>query len=476
MRANPARVVLLLVFLVFFVAGASSAPRRATPGLVRPAGGLVALVGATVIDGTGAAPVERCTILIEGQRIRALGRDLALPDGTETIDVAGQTILPGLIDMHGHLFTNLGGTYKNQLMPFARLYLAGGVTTIFTAGEEEPEEALDFRDAQRAGTEVGTRIYSPGPYFNHSGNDIDFLGGLDGPDSARAEFAKWKERLDGVKVYMDITPEEFTAVASAAHAAGLKVTGHLGSLTATQAIALGIDRLEHGLYAMSEFGRPNPARPFDVEYLSGLADADFESGPGAAMIDAIVANGTVLDPTVVVLESLFAGQLELTPDWQRYLAPRTRQVLEQMDKALTSMRAAAAPREEWNELVARVLEKQRELIRRVHKKGGRVVGGTDPVFADVLPGYGLQREMEHFVQAGLTPLETIRTCTRNAAEALGLEKELGSIAPGLSADLIVLADDPMKDIRALGSTVAVWQAGARYSPEELRASVVGKIE
>ena len=476
MKVPSPRIALSIVFVALLVAGALSAPHRPAPGLMRPAGGLVALVGATVIDGSGAAPIERCTILLEGERIRAVGRDLVLPAGTESIDVAGKTIVPGLIDMHGHLFTNLGGTFRNELVPFARLYLAGGVTTIFTAGEELPEEALEFRDAQRAGDEVGTRIYSPGPYFNHTGGEVAFQGGLDGPESARALFAQWKGRIDGIKVYMDITPEEFSAVVSEAHAAGLRVTGHLGSLTATQAVELGIDRLEHGLYAMSEFGRPNPARPFDVEYLSGLADAELETGPGAAMIEAIVAHGTVLDPTVVVLESLFAGPLELTPDWKRYLSPDAERAMQQMYRALASMRAAAAPAEEWNELVQRVLDKQRELVRRVHEKGGRVVAGTDPVFADILPGYGLHREAQHLVLAGMTPLEALRACTRNAAEALGLEQELGSIAPGLLADLVVLAEDPSQDIRALGSTVEVWQSGTRYSPDELRASVVGAIE
>jgi imidazolonepropionase-like amidohydrolase len=477
MRTPSPRLTLRLGFAVLLCAVASSALRDPPlPGMLRPAGGLVALVGAKVIDGTGAAPIERCTVLIEGERIRALGAGLAVPEGAEIVDVAGRTIVPGLIDMHGHLFTNIAGSYRNELRPFARLYLAGGVTTIFTAGEEGPEEALAFRDAQRAGKEVGTRIYSPGPYFDHTGGVAEFMKGVDGPDAVRALFAQWKGRIDGIKVYMGITPEEFSAVVAEAHAAGLRVTGHLGSLSAAQAIGLGIDRLEHGIYAMSEFGRPNPADPFDVEYLHGLADIDFSAGPGAALIDTIVASGTVLDPTVVILESLFAGPLEIASDWQRYLSPKAAAAIDQMNRALSGMRASAAPADEWKELVERVLDKQRELVRRVHQKGGKVVCGTDPVFADVLPGHGLHREAEHFVLAGLTPLEAIRACTLSAAEALGLEAELGSIAPGKKADLIVLSGDPSGDIRALGSAVTVYQAGARFAPEELRKSVVGAIE
>jgi len=468
---------LRLAFLALLIAGASSALRRpALPGLVRPAGGLVALVGGTVVDGTGAAPRQGCTVLIEGDRIKGVGEEVEVPEGAEVVDVAGLTLVPGLIDMHGHLFTGVGGGFANQLVPFARLYLAGGVTSVFTAGEADPEGALAFRAAQRAGDEVGTRVYSAGPYFNHTGGIGGLMPGVANADEARAKLREWKGRIDGVKVYMDITPEELAAVVEEADAAGLRVTGHLGSLTAGQAIDLGIDRLEHGIYAMSEFGRPNPANPFDREYLYELAEIDFESGDGAALIDKIVASGTVLDPTTVILESLFAGPLELAPDWRRYLAPPVAVKLEQSGKVLASMRAVSGEPEELRELVQRVLDKQRELVRRVHRKGGKVVGGTDPVFADVLPGYGLHREAEHFVLAGLDELEAIRACSLSAAEALGLEEELGSIAAGKLADLVVVEGDPSADITALGRTRMVFQAGARYSPAELRESVVGKIQ
>lgn len=474
-RSRHVLVRLSFVLLLALGVGASR-PRGPRPGLLRPAGGVVALVGATVIDGTGAAPRASCTILIEDEHVRAVGPDVAVPEGAEVVDLAGKTIVPGLIDMHGHLFTNLAGTFRSAPKPFARLYLAGGVTTVFTAGEEAPEEALAFRAAQRAGDEVGTRVLSAGPYFNHAGGVAEFMEGFQDAAGAREMFARWKDRIDGVKVYMDIAPDELAAVIEGADAAGLTVTGHLGSVTATQAIALGIDRLEHGLYAMSEFGRPNPSAPFDPTYLERLADVDFTAGAGAALIDAIVANGVVLDPTIVVLESLFAGPLELAPDWQRYLTPRAAQATGAMNAALASMRAGSGPPDVFGELVDAVLDKQRELVRRVHARGGKIVAGTDPVFFDVVPGLGLHREAQHLVEAGLTNLEALRACTLSAAEALGREDELGSIEPGKLADLVVLAGDPSRDIAALGETVEVWQAGARLDPAELRRSVVGTIE
>ncbi len=468
---------LSIAFLALLAAGATSVPKAPLPpGLVRPAGGIVALVGASVIDGTGAGPRANCTIVIDGERIVAVGESVEVPEGAEVLDVTGKTVMPGLIDMHGHLNANVGNEMRMLLEPFARLYLAGGVTTVFSPGDLDPEAATAFRDAQRAGKETGTRIYTAGPYFTH-GNDDRSMPGVANADEARTKLTAWSDRIDGVKVYTGITPDEFAAVAELAHELGLRVTGHLGSLTAKQAIELGIDRLEHGIYAMSEFGRPNPAKPFDIDYMAGLADIDFESGTGAALIEQIVAHHIVIDPTIVILEALFDGPLVLVDDWERYLTPQAALILAQRARVFDGLRnAAGTDREEWDLVVAAVLDKQRELARRVHEAGGRVVGGTDPVFIEVLPGYGMHRELEHFVLAGLTELEAIRACTLHAAEALELQDDLGSIEPGKLADLIVVDGDPSSDIQAVGNTRIVFQAGARLSPDELRDSVAGTIE
>ena len=443
------RLNLRLGLLALLFAGASSAFHRpVAPGLVRPASGVVALVGGTVIDGTGAGARPACTVIIEGDRIMAVGEDVPVPEGAEVVDVTGHSIVPGLIDVHGHLYANLAGQMKTLLVPFARLYLAGGVTTVFSPGDEDPEETVEFREAQRAGEESGTRVYTAGPYFNHV--DAGGIGGLtDGvsnAEEARELMLEWGGRIDGVKVYTDITPEEFAAVVEEADAFGLRVTGHLGSLTAGQAIDMGIDRLEHGLYAMSEFGRPRSDRPFDMEYMEGLASIDFESGAAAELIEKIVDKKIVLDPTIVILEALFDGPIELVEDWERYLAPQTAERLAVMEQVFEGMRRAAAEDPAaWDEVVDAVLDKQRELVRRVHEAGGMVVGGTDPVFVEVLPGYGMHREAEHFVMAGMTELEAIQACTGNAALALGLEDDLGTVAPGKLADLVVVEGDPSKD-------------------------------
>ncbi len=473
---------LRLSFLALLVVAAAPPRPDSANGVVRRAGGLVALVGADVIDGTGAAARRKCMLLLQGERILAVGPELEIPPAARVLDLTGHTILPGLIDMHGHLYSNVAGRLSNQLRPFARLFLAGGVTTVFSPGDFDPEATLAFRDAQRAGDEVGTRIFSAGPYFTNAGAADLWMNGFADADAARARLRDWADRIDGVKVYTELTRAELAALIDVADEEGLRVTGHLGSLSAHEAIDLGIDRLEHGIFAMSEFGRPDMSKAFDPAFLAGLASIDFEQGLGASLIERIVAQGVVLDPTSVIFEALFAGPLELVEGWERYLSPQAAQGEAARLQAFAKLRSRKLSKgtstdtsAAFAELASAVLDKQRELVRRVHAAGGSIVCGTDPVFPEILPGYALQREVALLVEAGLTELEAIRACTLEAARALGLEAELGSIAPGKLADLVVVDGDPGAEITDLSRTRWVFQAGTRYSPEQLRASVEGSV-
>ena len=330
------------------------------------------------------------------------------------------------------------------------------------------------------GDEVGPRVYSAGPYFDHVTTGLAWVDGVDGADEARERFDRWRDRIDGVKVHMEITEEELAALVRRAHAGGLTVTGHLDSVSARRAIDLGIDRLEHGIFALPELGVRDASKGMDVDYLRRLASIDFDDGVAAALLDRIVDDRIVLVPTTVLLESVLAGPLRLAPDAERYLGPEGRRrvhaVWERFARMRRSAAAACGGSEAWDILVADVLARQHELIRRVHDRGGRVVAGTDPVFVDILPGYGVHREAEHFVAAGMSCLAAIRACTLDPAEALGLADDLGSIEPGKRADMVVIDGDPVRDIRALGRTRMVFQGGRRFSPTDLRESSVGAIE
>jgi imidazolonepropionase-like amidohydrolase len=327
-------------------------------------------VGGSVIDGTGAQP-RPATVLIRGSFIEAVGSDLEVPRGSEVMDITGMT---------------------------------------------------DFRDRVARGEAVGPRILTSGPYFDHDPSVVGWIEGVSSAEEAIAKFEAWKDRIDVVKVYSSITENELGALAQAAHAEGLKMTGHLGGPVPTlRAIELGIDGLEHGIFAIAEITD------------AGQADPNFEPP---------------------------------TDDWLEYLSPDLQEMMTQMPAYLD---------EEGSACLDRALSKQLVFIRRVHESGGMVLAGTDPVSPKVVPGYGLHAEMANFVRAGLGPLEAISNVTMGAATILDLDDQIGSVEAGKRADLVVVRGDPASDISQIGNTVWVFKGGERYDPAALRESAKGRI-
>lgn len=455
------------VLTVALIAATAQTPR---PSLTSE----FALVGGTVIDGTGAPPRPRCTIVIRGDRIVAVGPNVAIPEGASRIDVSGKSVVPGLVDMHGHLYANNGTEIRNEFIAYAHLYLAGGVTTVFSPGDFDPVGTVAFRDSVNRGVEVGPRIFTAGPYFDDAASKVPWIKGVHSPDEAKQLFELWKDRIDGVKAYTSITEPELSAVIAAAHGAGKRVTGHLGSVTATRAIELGIDGLEHGLFAMSELADLNTGAFPGTESLTGLGNLDLEGPRMKNLIAAIVERRVVIDPTTVTFQEIQPEFEPVTPDWKKYLAPNIRPHVDEMLTWIHGMAERQGPG--WPAAMRAALRKQGQFVRAVHDRGGIVVAGTDPVSTDLTPGYGLHRELANLVAAGLTPLEAIRAATHDAALALRREKDLGTIEPGKLADLVVVSGDPARAIEDIGRTEIVIAAGIRFDPAELRRSVEGAIK
>mgnify|MGYP000860335819 FL=1 len=421
----------------------------------------IALVNGRVIDGTGTPAHLDWTVLIQGTHILAVGPDVEIPDGTYVIDLAGKTILPGMFDMHGHLFSYNGQSQIFESIAYPRLYLAGGVTTIFTAGEMEPEAAIMLRENINNGQAIGPQILTTGPYFS-GGNTASWMLKAGSVEEALALYNQWSSRIDGVKFYTRIPEDQFKAVLDAAHADGLIVTGHLESIPALRAIELGIDGLEHGLFGMSEFFPKGTS--FAVQYCA-ISQLDMTSAPVVEVIDALVQHQTYLDPTIVVFQPELADFKPLVADWEKYLDESVR------DSVLISIQSI----KQQGECLQIALEKQAQFVKAVHDKGGLIVTGTDPVIPILLPGYSLHRELENLVNAGLTPLEAIQAATLNSAIATRLDAEKGSIAPGKIADLVIVDGNPDINITDIGNTVMVFKYGVPYTPELLRKSVEGLI-
>ncbi|HEV8407538.1 MAG TPA: amidohydrolase family protein, partial [Sphingomicrobium sp.] len=228
--------------------------------------GRIALTHARVIDGTGAAPLEDATILIDGPKITAVeGASAAIPPAYRIIDLKGASVLPGIVGMHNHMFyiarpnIDASGHFEDPLvvpqMTFSapRLYLANGVTTMRTTGSVEPYADLNVKSEIDSGTMVGPHMDVTGPYLEGSGSYFIQMHQITSPDDARRTVAFWADQgATSFKAYMNITRAELKAAIDEAHRRHFKITGHLCSVTYPEAAELGIDDLEHGFFVNTQ--------------------------------------------------------------------------------------------------------------------------------------------------------------------------------------------------------------------------------
>lgn len=426
---------------------------------------VIALVGGTVIDGTGNLPFTGYSILIRGERIAKVGRKVKIPKGAIVINITGKTVIPGLIDMHGHMYVRATGPQRSQFEAYPLLYLAGGVTTVRSPGDFEPEGMVALRERIRRGEATGPRIFTAGPYFDHDPSQVNWIKGVKSPEEALEKFNQWKERISYVKFYTRITEPEFIAVLKAARQAGIPTTGHLDSITAARAIELGINGLEHGIFGMSELIPPSKKQ----DLFCVLADLDLNTPIVENLISSIVKKRVAIDPTIVVYQSLRSDFEPVTPDWLKYFSAEAQAYQ-------TKLRSSSKPNTARDACLERAIKKQLQFVKKVYDRGGIIIAGTDPVIVTLTPGYGLQRELKNLVAAGLTPVETIKAATLVAATVLRREKEFGSIQRGKLADLVVVGGNPAIRIEDVGNTERVFKGGVQYDPATLRKSAEGQTK
>ncbi len=217
---------------------------------------VVVLTHVRVIDGTGAPARENQTIVIRDGKIAEVNDTprVTLPAGANIIDLPGRTVIPGLVMMHEHLYYTAGpGVYGQYGASFVRLYLAGGVTTMRTAGNTNGFMDMNLARRIEAGEFAGPAIDATGPYLNGPNTQLQMHSLVDAAD-ARRQVAYWADMgATSFKAYMQITRDELKASIDEAHKRGLKLTGHLCSVTYGEAADLGIDNLEHGFMASTDF-------------------------------------------------------------------------------------------------------------------------------------------------------------------------------------------------------------------------------
>jgi len=431
---------------------------------------VVALTNVRVIDGTGAPARERQTIVIRDGNIAELGETsrVSVPSGATMIDLTGKTVIPGLVMLHEHLFYPTGsGVYGPLGESFVRLYLAGGVTTMRTAGNLAGVMDINLMRQIDARQRAGPAIDATAPYLNGP-NELLQVHSLKDADDTKRQVAYWAEMgATSFKAYMQITRAELGAAIEEAHKRGLKVTGHLCSVTYAEAADLGIDNLEHGFMPSTDFvaDKQPDVCPGQPKSQQAIAAVEPNGEQFKALVGKLVSKHIALTSTLTVFETLTPGRP--LPPGLEVLLPELRQQFEQA-RTRVAQNQESPYKTLWPKGMA--------LERAFAKAGGMLVAGTDPTAAGgVIPGYANQRQMELLVEEGFTPLEAISISTLNGAKYLGRDSRVGTVALGKQADLVVVNGDPSKYIADVRRVETVFKQGVGFDPAKLIASVTGHV-
>jgi imidazolonepropionase-like amidohydrolase len=432
---------------------------------------VVELQHVRVIDGTGAAPLENQTIVIDHGKIATVGpaASTPAPPGAQVMDLTGHTVIPGIVGMHEHLFYPSGGgvpMYTEQAFSFPRLYLASGVTTARTAGSLEPYTDLNVKKLIDTGRMPGPKMWITGPYLEGPRSIGPQMRELTGPDDAVRTVEYWvAEGVTSFKAYMNITHAELQAAVDAAHKHGIKVTGHLCSIGFREAAAMGIDNLEHGLLVDTEFHAGKQPDVCPNMNRAEIAQLDLSSGPVRDMIADLVAHNVAITSTLAVFEA-FDG--DRPPVEQRFLDAVT------AEAAIGYLGSRARARGGADAPALAELRKELQFEYAFVKAGGLLMAGADPTGnGGALAGFADQRNIELLVEGGFTPVEAIRIATYNGAKYLGETDRIGSIAAGKQADLVVIDGNPAARIADIRKVTLVFKDGAGYDPAKLLDSVKG---
>ncbi len=432
-----------------------------------------------VIDGSGAAPLEDQSVVIEAGKITFVGASAVRPSlpSAKVLNLTGRTVLPGLVGMHEHLFTDADFLSKHHVLAqqstaFPLMYLASGVTTMRTAGSIAPEKDLFIKQRIDQGEAAGPEMFLTAPYLEGSPSIYPEMHVLDGPDDARRLVDKWADRgMTSFKAYMTITPDELQAAVKEAHARGLKITGHLCSIGFRQAADFGIDNLEHGLAVDTEFfsrkqSNVCPMRDLIAYWREYSNQLDVESAPVQDMIRYLVSHQVAVTSTLAPLEGII-GRPKPAADIDRVKRAMTWQGWQ-----LSRLRSAPAAHLHLDHL----LEKEMQFEHDFVKAGGTLLAGSDPTGdGSIMAGFADQREVELLVDAGFTPLEAIHIATENGAEFLGIGARVGTIAVGKQADLLVVNGNPAQKISDIRNLEIVFRKGIGYSPAKLLEGVDGVV-
>jgi imidazolonepropionase-like amidohydrolase len=471
---------LLLLFGVF-IAYLAQTPPSERQQFIRVEAPVIALAHVRVIDGTGAEPRDDQTIVIADGKIQSVDPSTTanVPPAAQILDLKGYTVLPGLVGMHNHMFFPQGGSppmYSNMGSSFPRLYLALGVTTIRTTGSVVPYTDLEIKKLIDAGRMIGPKMHITAPYREGRGAFTPVMHELTGADDARRMVNFWADQgATSFKAYMNITRDELRAAVEEAHKRGLKVTGHLCSIGYREAAQIGIDNLEHGLFADSEFvPDKKPDQCPGAAVPASLRQLDLNSAAAQETIRTLVAKKVAITSTLPVFE---AAGAPLTQSGigaaSALMNPRVFGVMSTDARVRYLMaRARVSSTSDYTALLRKAMDFERAFVQA----GGLLIAGLDPTGnGGVVAGFGDLREVELLVEAGFTPLDAIKIASFNGARFLGEDAHIGSIAAGKQADMMVVKGNPATNIADIEKVEIVFKDGVGYDSEKLIQSVQGLV-
>jgi imidazolonepropionase-like amidohydrolase len=404
----------------------------------------LALVGGTLIDVTGKPPTPNAVVLIEGDRIVAAGprSTIKIPDGAKIVDVAGKFLLPGLWDMHAHLYQ----------AEFGPTYLAAGITTARDAGNDI-ESGTALRDAAKEKRGLGPRMLLAG-YIDGKNEGHSFDVEVETPEEARAAVQRYKDAgYEQIKIRDNVKLQTLKVICAEAHRLGMTVTGHVpDEMNALQAVEAGMDGLSHLNYVETGFF-PRRARndpPVTI---------NFNAPNVVNALKFFKEHGTVIDPTDAVLELVLRPLNVPIESFEPGVGKVPAELKVQINK-----KGESADLAEGLRMVVDVLLK---ITGALHRAGVPIVAGSDVG----VPGHTLHRELELYVKAGLTPLEAIQAATIVPARVMKLEAEVGTIEVGKRADVIVLDANPLDNISNIRKLRFVVTQGRLFDCARLWQSV-----
>ena len=411
----------------------------------------------TVLDGRGGKAMENMRVTVRAGRIAKLERAQGpVRDATTVLDGEDKFLLPGFIDMHAHLLLpRCDGSFDRQLSgKMIEQLLEFGITTVRSPGNPTVE-GLAFRDELNAGFVRGPNALASAEILND-------------PNMTEQEIRTYvlnamPHKPDYFKFHSRFPPKSVAVLLEAAHVQGVPVIGHLQRTATQEAMKLGVDHVTHAVDWSPEALHPKDRAAYEraraekgaiKARLDWLKLLDIDSPQVAATVAALSRSGVSLDPTLVAYDSKFRD-----PTSPRY---RQNMHVDRIGALREDWEECQGIAEDWSQADydrwAELWPKLLAYVGKMHEAGVLLTTGSDITNPWVIPGESLHQEMEYLVEAGISPLDVLRTSGENASRALGRE-DIGVVATGRRADLVLLSRDPRQDIRNTRLIAWVMQRG-----------------